>query len=318
MTDLLTSIKDDLTDRRLLPLVALVCVGLLGALAYIVIGGSSSSGNSSGVPAPVGPKAGLSVSQAQTSSGQALAETATGTAGQRQGAAHNPFAALPSPAKAKVATVTKSSPASSSSGSSGSSTPATSTASPSTGSGSSGSGGSSGNSTPPSPKPSAPAKPKKLYKVAVEFGPLPEPGAQNTQLPAYVGLSKPTPLPNAKTKLIEFLGVTSSGKSASFSLAGEAILHGQAACLPSATQCSMLDLKEGNSEQLEFVTPAGQVLVYELKVVGITSGKASTAAVASVLRAQSKLSAEGVLGLSGMRFGAEPGVIVRAARHHRG
>jgi hypothetical protein len=315
MTDLLTSIKDDLTDRRLLPLVALVCIGLLGALAYIVIGGSSSSGNAAAGPVPAGAKGGLSVTQAQTSSGQALAETATGTAGQRQGAAHNPFTVLPSPAKAKVATV-KSSPASGSSGSPGGSSAGKSTATPSTSSAGSGSGGSSGNSTPPpSPKPSAPAKPKTLYKVAVEFGPLPEPGGQ---LQAYVGLSKPTPLPNAKSKLIEFLGVTSSGKSASFSLAGEAILHGQAACLPSATQCSMLDLKEGNSEQLEFVTPAGQVLVYELKVVGITSSTASTAAVASVLRAQSKLSAEGVLGLSGMRFGAEPGVIVHAARHRRG
>jgi hypothetical protein len=315
MTDLLTSIKDDLLDRRLLPLVALVCVGLLGALAYIVIGGSSSSDNASGGPVPVPPKTGLSVSQAQTSSGQALAETATGTAGQRQGAAHNPFTALPGTAKAKVATVTKSTPANGSSGSSGGSTGGKSAATPSTGSASGGSGGSSGNTPPPSPKPSAPAKPKTLYKVAVEFGPLPEPGAQ---LQAYVGLSKPTPLPNAKTKLIEFLGVTASGKSASFSLAGEAILHGQAACLPSSTQCSVLDLKEGNSEQLEFVSPAGQVVVYELKVVGITSGKASTAAVASVLRAQSKVSAEGVLGLSGMRFGAEPGVIVHAARHHRG
>ena len=43
MTDFLSSLKADLLDRRLLPLVALVAVGLVAAVAYAVLGGGSSA-----------------------------------------------------------------------------------------------------------------------------------------------------------------------------------------------------------------------------------------------------------------------------------
>ena len=43
MSEFLSSIKADLLDRRMLPLVAIVAVLLVGAIGYVVLGGSGSS-----------------------------------------------------------------------------------------------------------------------------------------------------------------------------------------------------------------------------------------------------------------------------------
>ena len=45
MSEFLKSVKSDLSDRRLLPVVALVAVGLLAAIGYVVVGGKSSASN---------------------------------------------------------------------------------------------------------------------------------------------------------------------------------------------------------------------------------------------------------------------------------
>ena len=48
MTDFLNSLKADLLDRRLLPIVALVGVALVGAVAYAVLGGGGSTATDPG------------------------------------------------------------------------------------------------------------------------------------------------------------------------------------------------------------------------------------------------------------------------------
>ena len=331
MTDFLNSLKADLTDRRLLPAVAFVLVALGAAVAYAVLSGGSGSG--SHVAAVVAPSpsggGGLAVIQTQASPSQAVAETTNGLSVQRRGSAHDPFALLPSAVKEAAAATAKSS---------ASAAGATATAGTSAGSksGSSSQGASSESTPAPSSpsKPSTPAKPKTIYQVAVQFGPLPA-GVlpQDAELHSYLALSKATPLPSAKNKLIEFLGVTVSGssKAAAFSLSGEVILHGAAACLPSATQCKMIDLKEGKSEQLEYLSETGQVSTYELRVVSIASTKATSASVKSVLSAQSHaarslLGSGGLLKLAGLHFSSQAGVLAfdhhpsaasaRTAQHH--
>ena len=310
MTDFLNSVKADLLDRRVLPFVALVFVGLAAAVAYAFLGGSSAPQSASSGSSPSTSSAGLAVSQVATGATGAVAEVTSGTSAQRSGYSHNPFTPLPTP-KAKVAIVTKPATAS---------TPAPKPSSSGSGSGSG--SGSEGSSTPKTTtgvnKPAKPAAPKTIYKVAVQFGPLPEGGTQNTQLQAYAGLSKPTPLPSAAAKLIEFIGVSvgKQGRSATFALGGEVILKGTATCVPSPTQCRLIEVLEGKSEQLEFFTPSGQPETYELFVVSIASEKATTAAVKSVLEAQRPLTErDGVLSLSGMRFGPQVGVIVLAGHH---
>ena len=84
-----------------------------------------------------------------------------------------------------------------------------------------------------------------------------------------------------------FRGVTTAGKSATFTVVGEAILRGTATCLPSAAQCEEIDLKPGQAEQLEYLPENGQGITYELRIVSIASAKASSAAVARIRRGES-------------------------------
>jgi hypothetical protein len=310
MSELLNSIKADLTDRRLLPLVALVGVALIAALAYAVLGGSSGS-NSPGPIAGVTPAVqagGLQVST--TTPDRSVAETTDGAKEQRSGKARNPFAPLP---QAKTA---ESTPAASS-------TPQA--ASTETSSKSSGSTG-SGSSETPKTEPTKKAKPKKAgYHVAVLFGLFPAgASAETVTLTPYENLKLQTPLPSAKQALIVFRGVTAGGKSATFTLLGEAILHGSGACLPNASQCQAIDLKPGQVEQLEYLGSDGTIATYELRVVSITAAKASgasaSASAASVKAgwAESKAGKEllrhsGLLALPFLRYSSQPGVLVFAS-----
>ena len=303
MTDFLKALKADLFDRRLLPLVALVCVALLAAIGYAVMGGGSSAAPtpSSASLAPVTPTGGIAVTGAVAE--RAVAETTNGVAEQRTGKARNPFEAI-----AGTSSESASKAASPSTGASKTSTSSATTTSES--------------STPttkteaPSPKPST--KKKKattIYHVAVEFGVFPTGSTPETVvLTPYENLKLQTPLPSSKQPLIVFRGVTRGGKSATFSIIGEAILHGIGSCLPSATQCQALDLKPGQSEQLEFLPASGETIVYELRVVSIVAAKASTASLARAWR-QSKAGREvlrraGLSALPFLRYSSQPGVLV--------
>jgi hypothetical protein len=306
MSDFLSSIKADLLDRRLLPLVALVALALVAAIAYTVFGGGSSATTPTAAVStgPITASSGIAVSQSTPE--KAVAETTGGLSQQRRGASRNPFVPLPE-AKSKTETTTTSTAASSSTGS-GSSSPASGSESQS-----------SGGSSPTTPsKPSTPAKPKTVYHVAVLFGELPAGATPATaQLTPYENVKLLTPLPTAEQPLIVFRGVTVGGKSATFTLVGEAILHGPGACLPSATQCEAIDLKSGQIEQLEYISATGQLIVYELRIVSIVSASASSAAVKSMLREESKagrklLQHAGLVAIPDLRFSSQAGVLVFA------
>ncbi|HKH78544.1 MAG TPA: hypothetical protein VK272_13905 [Solirubrobacteraceae bacterium] len=317
MTDFLSSLKADLLDRRMLPLVIVVSVALAAAVAYAVLAGGSSTATPSAV-APASPVTGTApgLPITEKSPEQAVAETAGGGTTQHRGVARNPFTPLPE-AKAKTSTSTEGK----SSSASGSSSSGSSAGSGSGSSGSSGSGSSGGSGEPTPAKPSKPSKPKTLYHVAVLFGVLPAGTLPaNAQLTPYENLKLLTPLPSASGALIVFRGVTAGGKSATFTLAGEAILHGPATCLPSTTQCEAIDLASGDAEQLEFLNAAGVSEMYELRVVSIVSGKASAAAVRDALRSESKsgrelLKREGLLQIPDLSSSSQVGVLVFAARH---
>ncbi len=272
MNEFFASVKADLTDRRLLPIVAVVCALLVAAIAYAVLGGGSSSSSTASVPPvpSVKPPSGIAVTPATTQ--KAVAETTDGATDQSYGVARNPF--TPLPGSASTTTVAAVTTPSSSSGSS-SSTPSTSTSSGSETSGSSTSG-TSGSSNGGQSKPKA--KPKTVYDVTIKFGVLP-PGTapENATLAEFKKLKLQTPLPSADTPLIVFRGVTAKGRSATFTLVGEAILTGAGACLPSPLQCQAVDLKPGETEQLNYVQPNGESVIYELRVLGIEAEKAKTA-----------------------------------------
>jgi hypothetical protein len=313
MNDFLLSVKADLSDRRLLPAVGLVGVCLIAALAYALLGGGSTAPTpqAASVTPATTPASGLAVSEAATEN--AVAETTDGFKEQKSGHARNPFAA--------IAGTSSNTTTSSGSSSSTSSAAGGSESSGSTGSGSS--GGSANGGTEPAPTESGKSqttkkKAKTVYDVAVEFGVLPAGTTpEAAQLTAYAKLKLQTPLPDAKQPLLVFRGVTAKGKSATFTLVGEAILSGTGACLPNASQCQAVDLKPGETEQLSYLAPNGETTVYELRVIGITAVKAKASTAKAGGWPESKEGREllrhsGLIAVPDLRYSSQPGVLVFA------
>jgi hypothetical protein len=309
MTDFLNSLKADLLDRRLLPIVALVAVGLVAAVAYTALGGGSTASAPTPPATIARTSTGIAVSPSPASPAQAVAETTSGSPAQAHGRAHDPFNPLPAdvkPAVSSTATATKTS----------SSTSSTSTSSKS---GSSSKGEAKAETKPSTPsKPSAPSKSTTVYHVSVLFGVVPvPPPVTGVQLTPHDNLRLLTALPSAKQALIVFRGVTSGGKSATFTLVGEAILHGSATCLPSPSQCQEIELKAGQTEQLEFLPLSGPPVTYELRIVSIKSSKASSATVSRIVRSESKAGREvlrhaGLVAIPGLRYSSAVGVLTFA------
>jgi hypothetical protein len=283
MSAILRSLKADLLDRRLLPILLLLGIALAGAVAYVVLDGGGSNPSAAApssaaivpaaTPGAQGPS--LPVSQAPTDPNAAVAETTDGARYQHRAGSHDPF----TPLQGKVAAVKPSSSSSSSSAKSGSSAeskPSSSTTSPST---PSSSGGSS--TTPPASTqvaPKAKPKPKPVYLVSVQFGPLPSVPGEIPQLTPYPNIKRLQELPSSDDTLIVFGGARDNGKGALFTLSREAILTGQATCIPSASQCEVLDLAPGQAEQLTYLEPDGTSVPYELKVVSIELAKSQASA----------------------------------------
>jgi len=308
VTDFLKALKDDLLDRRMLPLVALVAAALLGAFAYVQFGGSGETAHTAALahPAPTGLRSGVTISQ--FTSANPLAETTSGGTEQHQGHTRDPFV---SPSGG-LAPSTTTSAASGSNAGSGSST-GTSTPSSSSGqSGSSGSGGGEGGPT----KGSKPSSGSTAYDVAVLFGETAT--GSSTALVLRQRLKLMTPLPSSAEPIVVYRGVKKGGKSATFTVSGEAILHGAGICAPSEAQCETISLKVGQSEQLEYLPANAQSPVtYELRVASIAAVEATAATVASLWKGQSVAGLEilrsgDLLSLPGLRESAVAGVLLPA------
>jgi hypothetical protein len=312
MKAFLNSLRSDLLDRRFLPVLALLGVVLVAALAYAVLGGGSSTSSTSPVTSAssgvTGPAGAVAITQAPAAN-EAVAETTNGP--HHSGTPRNPFTPLPS-TKAK----------SSSTASSSSTTKPTSNTT-NTGSSSSGASG-SGSSSPATPaKPAKPNKPKpqKIYHVDVLFGAAPVgTPPQSIPLTPFNNLTRLYPLAvNGEAPLV-FTGVTAGGASAIFTIVREVFPHGPAVCHPSASQCQAIQLTPGQSEELEYTLPNGQALVYRLQLVSITAAKAAAAKAASAFHATSPagrtlLRRAGLSALPSLRYSTHTGVI-SLGKHH--
>jgi hypothetical protein len=314
MTDFLNSLKADLLDRRLLPILALVLAGLVAAVAYVALGGGSK-GAAPAPPATIAPTStGIAVTPSPASPAQAVAETTSGSSAQSRGRSRDPFNPLPGVAKAAAAATTKTtSPA-------GSTTTSSKSGSSAKGEAKAEAKGESKPSSPSKPStPSKPSKPTVVYRVSALFGAVPSPVPPGgAQLKPYESLKLLSPLPSAGQPLIVFRGVTKGGKAAAFTLVGEAILHGTATCLPSSAQCLVLELKPGQTEQLEYLPLVGPMVTYELRIVSIKSSKASSATASSIAHSASKAGREvlrrsGLVAIPGLRYSSPVGVLTFAA-----
>jgi hypothetical protein len=320
MNEFFHSLKSDLLDKRFLPILAVLGVALIAAIAYAVLGGGSSSPTSS-TSSPRVASTGVSkvsavaITQAPAiSTTQAAAETTSGASKQHSSSSRDPFKPLPGVKSASAAAgPTAASKASSSSGSAASSTTSGSSTS------------SAGGSAPatPAPKPTTPAKPRYYvhFHVTAQFGVVPAPvegaPAQPAQLQTFPNIALNESLPSKDNPQLVYLGVLlSTGKEAAFSLTGEAILHGSATCKPSPTQCQAIVLQAGQSETLEVVSATGQPVTYELKLVSIAKSvsTASAAKAHAASKAAAKLDRNGALQHAGLHFSLERGGLVFIGR----
>jgi hypothetical protein len=318
MNDFFDSLKSDLLDRRLIPVLGLLAVVLIAAIAYAVLGGSSATApNTASAPVtPVAKVPGIAVSEVKTADVTAGAETTSGSPQQTGGASRNPFAPMPGVKQAQAASAAATS-GSGSSAATGSGSPAASSPTTST-------GGSTPAPAEETKKPSTPTKPKDkqtVFHVDVLFGTAAAATPpQNAALTPFNELKLQQPLPSGSQPLVVFRGVIAGGKSATFTLVGEAILRGPAVCLPSASQCQAIDLKPGQTEELEYLPPGADAVIYELNVVSISSGKAKLSSAHSAFGGESKTGLEllrrsGLQGLSGLRYSTTKGVLVFAGKH---
>jgi hypothetical protein len=285
MNEILTSLKSDLSDRRLLPVLVALCLALAGAVAYVVLdgGGSSEAGTTPSAaagasnPSPVSHGTNVAVTEAKANPNAAVSETTEGARYRHKPGSRDPFTPLPSPKTASTAAVK-------SGGASSVSSPSTSSTSTSVEKSSSGSTNTGGSTTKPStPVKPAPKKTPKppVYVVSAQFGVLSTTAGALSQLTPYPDLKRLQQLPSAQDVRLVFSGARGNGKGAVFALSREAILKGPARCIPSAEQCEAIDLEAEQSEELTYLEPDGQSVPYELKVLSITK-ESSTASAASV------------------------------------
>jgi hypothetical protein len=303
------SLKSDLFDRRLTPLLALLGVALLAAVVYAATGGGSSSTSPAASTPVAAPKtSGIAVTAA-ASTKSPVAETTSGAAEQTGGgAARNPFKPLPGVKSSTTVTTPASGSAAPASGNAASGESSSGTGGSS--SEGSSSGGSGSETNPHSGGAQQHKKASKAYKVSVLFGTAPAgTPALSAGLTSYEDLKRQQPLPSATQPLIVFRGVIAGGKSATFTLVGEAILRGSAACLPSASQCQAIDLKEGDTEELEYVPLGGTAITYELHVVKIESIKAKAAQLSKVAKVASVADASGAESKAGLKILREYGLM---------
>jgi hypothetical protein len=326
MSAFFNSLKGDLLDRRLMPLLALLGAALLGAIVYAALASSGSSPATSASVTPPAPVEGIPVSVVKSENETGANETTNGVPKAGARSTHNPFTPLPEPKASAASKSATSAPASSAAAGSSSSVAAGSGSSSSGSSESSSSSGSSSkpaSETPAKPKPKPQPKPKSegAYAVSILLG-VAAPGtpAPNDSLKLYEELKLQQPLPSSTQPLIVYRGATSGGASAAFTLVGEVIPHGNGQCLPSATQCQTLELKTGETEELEYVPLGGAAVNYELYVVAIEPAKKSgaTAKGASLSVSSAGLTLlrrDGRQRIPGLRYSFVKGTLVPAGQH---
>ena len=134
-------------------------------------------------------------------------------------------------------------------------------------------GGSGGGAAP------VKADEKATYSVDLRFG-------QDGKLEARTDVPRLSPLPSSDDPFFVFLGVLADGKTATFLVSSDAEATGDGKCLPTPENCERIEMKAGQTEFFDVVTPEGETRQYQLDVVRVQRERKATAAVAAAARAR--------------------------------
>jgi len=229
----------DLTDKRLLPVVAILIAGLIAV--PVVLGRPSDS--ETPPPAPE-----LASANDVASPGKVTLDPngAKPEFTQRQSKRRDPFARAKVKVK-KAITV----------GAGVGTALGGAKVDPGTSPG----GGTTGTKTTPAEKP----KPKTaVRRVSVKFG-------QDGALKTFANVAKFTPLPSESNPLLVFNGISADGKSATFLVSSDATPSGEGICDPDPENCQTLSLRAGETTIFEVPSGTGGITQYELRVLVVKS-----------------------------------------------
>jgi hypothetical protein len=273
VTKVLGSVWEDLRERRLWPVAALLLVGVVAVPLLL-----------SRSPAPPPPAAPLAAGGAANPAGLAVAalNSSAGPAHSNlRGQGRNPFGN--GSGTSRTAT-TPTGGTTSSTGTTAGSNPSTSASTPSAGS-SSGSSGSVVSTPAPAggaPAPPLPAKPPAPAPTGLS-------GTQSYQLQismtnASGGLDRLDPvqrltlLPSAQQPLLVELGVLQGGRRVLFAVAPGTVLRGPGSCVPGPIDCEILSLGQNQIESLAdsaSSSPAAMFAITDIRVADHPSAAAA-------------------------------------------
>jgi len=100
------------------------------------------------------------------------------------------------------------------------------------------------------------------------------------------GLGRLSPLPSVSNPLVEYLGVLKNRRAVAFLVNPGAVPKGPGACVPRTGACQLLVLKPGQVEALGIRTTSGSVLQASIAVSGWSVVRHSSVAAALKVRAQ--------------------------------
>lgn len=294
------SLKRDLFERRLWPLVAVI-VAAIAAVPFLLPGGRSGSPiapppAASGASAPATP----TTRHATTDTHRAATPTSRTRDPFQEAGVRTPTADHLTQSTTSTTTVSHASPATSSGGAGTSSaaggssattpaptTPATTTpptttavvsAPPVTTTPTKPTTGNSGKRAP------APSRNWDIYAVDLQIGPL---GSPMT----HEDIARLTPLPNERAPQAMYMGVTDHGRRAVFALGAGVEVRAagkghaaRAACVPSRVDCALVVIPAGGRVELLYVSSTGRQRMLALHVRRITTRLTRSASVAKTAR----------------------------------
>lgn len=276
----MSSLRRDLFERRLWPVVALLLAAIV-AVPLLLPKGAPATGN----PTPLPPHVVVTAPGGQATAGPGAVTVPVKVL--VASIPRDPFASGMPKLTAKPAALAPSRPAapSSTAGASSSTvatpaamvspTPATTSTTPTTSipAATPSTTPASTTATPPASVPRTPSAPEAtpakvqswtLYSVAVRFG-------KDANAPVRTDIARLTPLPSAQQPDVMFMGVMAGGRQVVFALAAGLQHQGPGLCRPDRTRCSAIVLKAGQTEHITAPTAGGGHQQLILRLVHVTS-----------------------------------------------
>jgi anti-anti-sigma regulatory factor len=304
--NVLENLISDLREKRLWPIAAALIVAIIAVPLLL-----SGAGNSS---VPVAQVPGAGAASAPVPSLPAVSVTGTPSNARLTGSKRDPFSqqvkpstGTTTPGSSTGGATTSSragSPAPSSPSSSASTSKSTTSTTKTT------STTSTPTSTSTTPASTTPAAKYNYFQVGLVYGgtgSVPQTLANPARL---------TPLPKASDPLIVYLGVMNDHKTALFLLSADVHVTGKGKCLPSRSNCQLLELQSGEADLFKAVRASGTT-TFTLSLTSVKTFSTASASVAAaaherVSKAGSKIVARATkrsIALHGLTYSKQSGTL---------